>query len=74
MFLQIVELLDWMLIVGAIFALVWLVRRTVDRDRVMSEVEAYGQAVDADSMPNLTVPAACFFGLLAAAVLFDIVI
>ncbi len=65
-------LMAWPFMLIALVALVWLVRRVIERERLLSEIDAYGQQVEIEDLPDTQTPLTLFFGLFVFAVLLDI--
>ncbi|MGF1454709.1 MAG: hypothetical protein ACFB6R_04950 [Alphaproteobacteria bacterium] len=71
MVLSLLSFLAWPILVGAFIALGWLVRRYVERDRILSENDAYGYQEAMDDLPDINPPLTAFFGLIVLAMLVD---
>ncbi len=69
----VLSMIGWLLLLGAFVSLAWLVRRIIDRDRLVSEVEAYGRPIEDEGLPDLKTPVFAILGLLGGAVLADFI-
>ncbi len=66
--------MEWLLLILAMVALSWSIRRMIARQRIEAEIEAYGRAPGGEAVPDARTPFTLFVILIGLAMLVDLLL